>query len=63
MAFHVTPGAADFRASSARLVNQALVGHSLFCGISLHGSDTTLIPHIRFNPSSRKSVAILCESQ
>jgi len=43
LAFHVTPGSADFRTSSALLVNQDLVGDSLFCGISLHRSDGTLI--------------------
>ena len=43
LAFHVTPGTADFRASTALLVNQSLVGDSLFCGISLHRNDGNLI--------------------
>jgi len=43
LAFHVTPGTADFKTSTASLVNPALVGESLFCGISLHRGDGALI--------------------
>lgn len=43
LAFHVTPGTADFGASTALLVNQRLVGESLFYGISLHRTDGALI--------------------
>jgi hypothetical protein len=43
LAFHVPPGAADFRAITASLVNQSLVGESLFCGISLYRRDGALM--------------------
>jgi hypothetical protein len=43
LAFHVTPGTLDFAKVTASFVNQAVVGESLFCGISLHRSDGALI--------------------
>jgi hypothetical protein len=43
LAFHVTPGAADFRANTAPLVNTSLLGEALFYGVSLHRADSVLI--------------------
>lgn len=43
LAFHVTPGAADFRASTASLVSRDLAGENLFCGISLHRDNGALM--------------------
>jgi len=43
LAFHVTPGTADFRASTSSLVNTSLLGEALFYGVSLHRADGALI--------------------
>jgi hypothetical protein len=70
LAFHVTPGSADFRKMTAALVNKDIVGESVFCGVSLHKADGALtstslfgmkVPHscasngdIQETPDSRK---------
>ena len=43
LAFHVTPGTADFAKATSALVDVSTVGKSLFYGISLHRSDGTLV--------------------
>lgn len=43
LGFHVTPEGTDFRAATALLVNESLVGDSLFCGVSIHRGDSALI--------------------
>jgi hypothetical protein len=43
LAFHVNPGPADFKVSTASLVNPSLADKALFCGISLHRTDGALI--------------------
>ena len=43
LALHVTPGTADFRTSTASLVNTTLLGEALFYGVSLHRVDSTLV--------------------
>jgi hypothetical protein len=42
LAFHVTPGVADFGKATSALVDLSRVGESLFYGVSLHRSDGTL---------------------
>lgn len=43
LAFHVTPGAADFGKATSALVDVSAVGESLFYGVSLHRSDRPLV--------------------
>ncbi|HTR37683.1 MAG TPA: hypothetical protein VMH80_17370 [Bryobacteraceae bacterium] len=43
LAFHVTPGPADFKSMTARFVNVDLLGECLFYGASLHRDDSVLI--------------------
>jgi hypothetical protein len=43
LAFHVTPGASDFRQATASLVNRNVVGECHFYGVSLHRGDGALI--------------------
>jgi hypothetical protein len=43
LAFHVTPGTADFGQVTASLVNRSVVGEWLFSGVSLHRAEEALV--------------------
>jgi hypothetical protein len=43
LALHVSPGAVDFREGTSRLISGDLAGEALFCGISVHRTDRTLV--------------------
>jgi hypothetical protein len=43
LAFHVTPGTADFRQATSNLVNTRVVGECIFYGVSLHRTDGAVI--------------------
>jgi len=43
LAFHVSPGSLDFGKITTSLVSANLVGNCLFCGVSLHKADGTLL--------------------
>lgn len=43
LALHVTPGTVDFRMNSAMLINPKLSNEAVFCGVSVHRRDSTMI--------------------
>lgn len=60
LAFHVTPGTADFRKNTSSLVNPNVVGNALFSGISLHRSDGALVIDKSLRYDSAAFVRLQC---